>query len=217
LITQSLKSKYNKNNLLIYVPPLSEARLLASKLSQDTSMIIPPQLSIPEETIIEEPPSSTIPEDHLTLHDVSAIEMDIDVPNPDLSVSLLPFMPTANFETEQQNNKSIASTISDKTFVKTSLRPFSSEEEDGESDDDDTIMEESFITDTNENARPLLLTADRSIRRTAPPPREEKRSLLNQSSITKRKVSFREPLNVRPTIIVNNNISKLPTIASADS
>jgi hypothetical protein len=222
-------------------------------------MIIPCQLNVsttvPEETLIEEaPPISTIPENHLTLRDVSviekAIEMDHDIPNPELSVSLLPYIPTTNPE-EEQNNKSIASTISDKTFVKTSLKPFSSDEEsddDDDEDEEDTIIEESLITDNTENARPLLLTADRSIRRPAPPPppREGKHSLINQPSIEKskiklEKVSFREPLCVelnrsdktlllnnntfdaeksnfvRPTIVENQNTSKLPTIASAES
>jgi len=215
-------------------------------------MLIPPKLSmsatIHEETLIEEaPPISTIPENHVTLRDVSAIEkaieMDQDLPNPDLSVSLLPYIPTTNHE-EELNNKSIASTISDKTFVKTSLKPFSSEEESDEDDDDDededTVIEESIIGDNTENARPLLLTADRSIRR--PPSRD----LLNQPSIEKpkikkEKVSFREPLiieqnrssktillnnntfdaeksgYVRPTIVDNHNASKLPTIPSVES
>jgi hypothetical protein len=244
-----LKSKSNQQNKGIFqtIICFSEARLLASKLSQDTSMIIPPKLSmsatIHEETLIEEaPPISTIPENHVTLRDVSAIEMDQDLPNPDLSVSLLPYIPTINPE-EELNNKSIASTISDKTFVKTSLKPFSSEEESDEDDDDDdedTVIEESIIGDNTENARPLLLTADRSIRR--PPSRD----LLNQPSmekpkIKKEKVSFREPLiveqncpsktillnnntfdaeksdYVRPTIVNNHNTSKLPTIPSVES
>ncbi|CAF0933750.1 unnamed protein product [Adineta steineri] len=154
-------------------------------------------------------------------------------------------MPTANLEDEedeeqdheQQNNKSIASTISDKTFVKTSLKPFSSDEEsddDEDDDDDDTIMEESLTADSTENARPLLLTADRSIRR-PPPIREEK------PNIKQERVSFREPLVIehdhsnktlllnkttfdtekssfiRPTIVDKHNISKLPTIASDNS
>ena len=261
LITQTLKSKSTKRTYQsIIFSFLVEARLLASRLSQETSVIIPPQLSVSttvhEETLIEEPPPpplpSIIPDAHVTLRDVSfiekEIEMDHNIPNPELSVSLLPCIPTANLEEEDQNNKSIASTISDKTFVKTSLRPFSSEEEsdDDDDDDDDTIIEESLIADNTENARPLLLTADRSIRRPAPPPREEKLSLSNQPSIEKpqikqQKVSFREPLNIehnrpsktsllnksipdaeksnyiRPTIIDNPNTSKLPTIASADS
>jgi hypothetical protein len=167
--------------------------------------------------------------------------MEHDIPNPDLSVSLLPYIPTINHE-EENNNKSIASTISDKTFVKTSHQPFSSDEEstdDDDDDDDDTIMEESLVADNTENARPLLLTADRSIRRPAPTPvRQDKHSLSNPPSIKKEKVSFREPLctednrsdkplllnnntfdaeksdYVRPTIV---NTSKLPTIASAEN
>jgi hypothetical protein len=259
LLTQTLKSKSNKRKLLIYIL-FAEARLLASKLSQDALLIIPPQLSEPtsvhEETLIDElppPPVSAIPDNHVTLRDVSviekAMEMDHDIPNPDLSVSLLPYIPTTNPEEEeeeeqQQNNKSIASTISDKTFVKTSLRPFSSEEEsddDDDDDDDDTIIEESLLANNTENTRPLLLTADRSIRRPAPPPREEKLPLSDQPSLKKAKVSFREPLDVehsrsnktlllnkstfdteksnytRPTIVDNPNTSRLPAIASADS
>jgi hypothetical protein len=260
LLTQTLKSKSNKRKLLIYIL-FVEARLLASKLSQDALLIIPPQLSVStsvhEETLIDElppPPVSAIPDNHVTLRDVSviekAMEMDHDIPNPDLSVSLLPYIPTTNPEEEeeeeqQQNNKSIASTISDKTFVKTSLRPFSSEEEsdddDDDDDDDDTIIEESLLANNTENTRPLLLTADRSIRRPAPPVREEKLPLSNQPSLEKAKVSFREPLSVehsrssktlllnkstfdaeksnytRPTIVDNPNTSRLPAIASADS
>jgi hypothetical protein len=221
----------------------SEARLRASKLSQDTSLIVPDQLNmsttVHEETLIEDaqsPPKTTV--NHMTLRDVSAIEKametDQDLPNPDLSVSLLPYIPTTNPE-EELNNKSIASTISDKTFVKTSLKQFSSEEEsdDEDDDDEDTVIEESLIADNIENARPLLLTADRSIRR--PPSRDL--ANLDKSKIKQEKVSFREPLNhsektlllnnntsdaekssfVRPAIVENPNISKLPTIPSAES
>ncbi|CAF0769132.1 unnamed protein product [Adineta ricciae] len=248
LITQSLK----------------KARLLASKLSQDTSMILPPQLSVStavhEETINEEPPpaSAMIPEAHVTLPDVSVIEkaaeMNHEIPNSELSVSLLPCLPTAILDEENgsedeekpYSNKSIASTISDKTFVKTSLKPFSSDEESDDEDDEDTIIESSLIADNTENARPLLLTADRSIRRPAHPPslppvREEDHGLIHPPIIKQEKVSFREPLPVdpnvsnrtlllnkttfdaeesdfiRPTIDENCNISKLPTIPSADS
>ncbi|CAF0906973.1 unnamed protein product [Adineta ricciae] len=246
LITQSLK----------------KARLLASKLSQDTSMILPPQLSVStavhEETINEEPPASVmIPEAHVTLPDVSVIEkateMNHEIPNSELSVSLLPCLPTAVLDEENgsedeekpYSNKSIASTISDKTFVKTSLKPFSSDEESDDEDDEDTIIESSLIADNTENARPLLLTADRSIRRPAHPPslppvREENHVLVHQPMIKQEKVSFREPLPVdpnvsngtlllnkttfdaeesdfiRPTIDENCNTSKLPTIPSAD-
>jgi hypothetical protein len=208
-----------------------------SKLNMSTT--------IHEETAIEEPPpTSTIPENHVTLGDVSAIEkaveMDHEIPNPELSVSLLPCIPTVNPEEveEELNNKSIASTISDKTFVKTSLKPFSSDEEtddddDDDDDDEDTVIEESIIPDEIENARPLLLTANRSIRRPT------SRILPNQPSLEKpkikqEKVSFREPLItpnktllannntfdaeksdfVRPTIVENPNTSKLPTIHS---
>ena len=66
----------------------------------------------------------------------------------ELSVSLLPSVPTI----EEQ---SIVSTISDKTFVKSLATDFSSE------DEDETIVEPSYTDDP----RPLLFTADRSIRR----------------------------------------------------
>ena len=203
----------------------------------------------------ELPPTSTLPENHVTLRDVSVIEkateMEHDISNPDLSVSLLPCIPTITEEPEEEeeeeeemNNKSIASTISDKTFVKTSLKPvvkstlepFSSEEEsdeDEDEDDEDTVIEESIIPDETENARPLLLTADRSIRR--PPSRVLPN--LDKSLIKQEKVSLREPLNtsnrsllsnnktfdaeksnfVRPTIVENPNTSKLPTILSAEA
>jgi hypothetical protein len=206
-----------------------------SKLNMSTT--------IHEQTIIEEPQlTSTIPENHVTLGDVSAIEkaieMDHEIPNPELSVSLLPYIPTVNPEEEEVNNKSIASTISDKTFVKTSLKPFSSDEESDEDDDDDgddedTVIEESIIPDETESARPLLLTANRSIRIPTSrilsnPPSVEK------AKIKQEKVSFREPLNtshktllmnnntfdaeksnfIRPTIVKNSNTSKLPAIPS---
>ncbi|CAF4333564.1 unnamed protein product [Rotaria sp. Silwood2] len=238
---------------------LKKARLLASKLSQNTSLVIPSELNmsktVHEETLIEEPPppTSIVSDDHVTLRDVSAIEkaieIDHDLPIPELSMSFLPCIPTTNMEDEKQNNKSIASTISDKTFVKTSLKQFSSDEEtddDDDDDDEDTVIEESLITDNIENTRPLLLTADRSIRRLVTPLRQEKHSLLNQLSIEKtkikqEKVSFREPLHiennqsdktlllnnnsvvieksnhVRPTIIDNHSTSKLSPIKSADS
>ena len=195
--------------------------------------------TIHEETLVEEapplPPASTIPESHVTLGDVSAIEKitstDDQLINPELSVSLLPYIPTVNPE-EEMNNKSIASTISDKTFVKTSLKPFSSDEDetdDDDDDDEDTVVEESILPDETESARPLLLTADRSIRR---PP---SKVLPSQASgekmkIKQEKVSFREPLNIsQKTLLVNNNTfetevrpsffdqpntSKLPTILS---
>ncbi|CAF0848545.1 unnamed protein product [Rotaria sp. Silwood1] len=237
---------------------LKKARLLASKLSQNASFNIPSELNmsktVHEETLIEEPPTTSIAlNDHVTLRDVSAIEkaieIDHNIPNPELSMSLLPYIPTANLEEEKQNNKSIASTISDKTFVKTSLKQFSSDEEtddDNDDDDEDTVIEESFITDNIENTRPLLLTADRSIRRIVTPLRQVKPLLSNQLSIEKtkikqEKVSFREPLHiennqsdktllinnnsvdmeksnhVRSTIINNHSTSKLSPIKSADS
>src|SRR5580698_2348485 len=121
-------------------------------------MIIPSQLNmsttVHEETLMEEPqspPKETV--NHMTLRDVSAIEketeMETDITNPDLSVSLLPFLPTINHEDDKKDqNKSIRSTISDKTFVKTSLKPFSSEEE---TDEDETVIEESLVVDSKEN------------------------------------------------------------------
>ena len=123
---------------------VSEARLLTSKLSQDASISVPTQLP-----------------------DVSAIEKETE--EGDLSMSLLPFVPTINPPIDDEDNKSMASAISDKTFVKTSLQPFSSDEDDGDEEDEDTVIEESMITDPNEIARPLLLTADRSIRRPGAP------------------------------------------------
>ena len=101
---------------------------------------------------------------------MSAIEKETE--EGDLSMSLLPFVPTINPPVDEEDNKSMASAISDKTFVKTSLQPFSSDEDDGDEEDevdDDTVIEENLITDPNEIARPLLLTADRSIRRPAAP------------------------------------------------
>lgn len=193
---------------------------------------------IHEETVVEDPPpTSTIPETHVTLGDVSAIEKITETDhNPELSVSLLPFMPTVNPE-EEIANKSIASTISDKTFVKTSLKPFSSDEDsdddDEDEEDEDTVVEESIIPDETENARPLLLTADRSIRR---PPSKVLPSQISEDKIKikQEKVSFHEPLNtsqktlllnnntfdtdksdfVRPSIVDQPNTSKLPTILS---
>ncbi|CAF0850851.1 unnamed protein product [Adineta ricciae] len=214
---------------------LKKARLRASKLTQDSSMMVPSQLnmstSIQEQTLMEECPSpshSKEPINHMTLRDVSAIEkeaeMETDVLNPDLSVSLLPFITTVNPDDEKKSqNKSIRSTISDKTFVKTSLKPFSSEE-DMEDDDEenDTLIEQSFLTDTKESTRPLLLTADQSIRIRDQPSRKEKVSLPNKSleektKIKREKVSFREPIkihnaNTNPernrlgkTYLLNNN------------
>lgn len=172
-------------------------------------MIIPSQLNmsttIHEETLIEEPqspPKETV--NHMTLRDVSAIEketeMETDITNQDLSVSLLPFVATINHEEDKKkHNKSIRSTISDKTFVKTSLKPFFSEEE---TDEDDTIVEESLIVDSKETARPLLFTADQSIRIRDQSSQQEKLSLLNKSmeekpKIKQEKVSFREPIKIR--------------------
>jgi hypothetical protein len=263
--------------LIIYL----EARLRASKLSQDTSMSVPCQLNmsttVHEETLIEEgqsPPKTTV--NHMTLRDVSAIEketeMETDITNPDLSVSLLPFIPTINHEEEKkEHNKSIGSTISDKTFVKTSLKPFLSEEETDDDEEENTAVEESLLIDSKENTRPLLLTADQSIRIRDRSSRQEKLSSLNKSledkpKIKQEKISFREPIQirnyiqiiffssssskifllldnnniernrlgktfllnnntfdaeksdyVRPTIVINNDTSKLSPIASAES
>ena len=97
--------------------------------------------------------------EHVTLHDVSAIEKEHEDDQRDLSLSLLPFIPTS----QEGENKSIVSTISDKTFVKSSVKGFSSDDE--EEEDDETIIEDSFSYDPKEKDRPLLLTADRSIRR----------------------------------------------------
>ena len=241
-----------------------EARLLASKLSLEISKLNM-STTVHEETMAEEPLPSvpTIPDTHVTLRDVSVIEkaheMEHIIPNPELSVSLLPCIPTVTpeeeepepqpeqpppqeeeeeeAEEEEENNKSIASTISDKTFVKTSLKPtFSSDDDNDEDDDDDddededTIIEDSIIPDETESARPLLLTADRSIRR--PPSRVTPN--LDKSIVKQEKVSLKEPLNtpnksllsnnktfdaeksdfVRPTIVEPSNTSKLPTILS---
>jgi hypothetical protein len=168
--------------------------------------------TVHEETLIEDaqsPPKTTV--NHMTLRDVSAIEketeMETDITNPDLSVSLLPFLPTINHEEEKkEHNKSIGSTISDKTFVKTSLKPFSSEEEEEEEEMDEeeenTVVEESLVVDSQENTRPLLLTTDQSIRIRDRSSREEKLSLSNKSledkpKIKQEKVSFREPMKIR--------------------
>ena len=146
--------------------------------------------TVHEETLNEDVQSPSKPTvNHMTLRDVSAIEkeadMETDITNPDLSVSLLQFIPTVNPD-EGEQNKSIRSTISDKTFVKTSLKPIISEEETDDDEGDDTIVEESFHLDSKENARPLLLTADQSIRI-----REEK------PKIKQEKISFREPIKIR--------------------
>lgn len=192
------------------VVDILEARLRASRRSHDTSMIAPPQfdtsVTMHEETVMEEPESSgKAVTNHMTLRDVSAIaketEMDADMTSSDLSMSLLPFIATTHHPEDGEHNKSIGSTISDKTFVKTSLKPFSSEEEEEEEDDgDETMMDESLQVDRKERARPLLLTADQSIRlgdgRSS---RQEKVSLPNRSSkekpnIKQEKISFREPI-----------------------
>lgn len=169
--------------------------------------------TIHEETLVEEcsSPPRTETVNHMTLRDVSAIEketeMETDALNPDLSVSLLPFVATANPDDDKgKHNRSIASNISDKTFVKTSLRPFSSEEDEEEDEDaeDGTMMEESLLVDRKEAARPLLLTADQSIRirDRDRPSRQEKLSLPNRSleerpKVKQEKVSFREPVKAR--------------------
>lgn len=141
------------------------------------------------DTVLEECESFIKSSDanHVTLRDVSAIEketeMEIDMPQEDLSVSLLPFLPSNNnTDVENHLNKSTTSTISDKTFVKTSLKPIISETEsdadvDENSENDTTLMEDSLVIDNKEKARPLLLTADQSIR------------IPNKQSIKKEKLS----------------------------
>ena len=181
---------------------LIEARLRASKRSLDTSMVTPCQLNmsttVHEETMnedVQSPPKPTV--NHMTLRDVSAIEketdMETDITNPDLSVSLLQFIPTVNPE-EGEHNRSIRSTISDKTFVKTSLKPIiSEEEEETDEEGDDTVVEESFHVDSKENARPLLLTADQSIRIRD----RSNKSIEDKPKIKQEKISFREPIKIR--------------------
>ena len=248
----------------------SEARLRASKLSHDTSKVVPSQVNmstiVHEETLAQ--CSSKVAVNHMTLQDVSAIEKETElqtnITNPDLSVSLLPFMPTVNYKEQgKDHNKSTGSTISDKTFVKKSVTPSSSDEE----TDEDTVIEENLIVDSKENTRPLLFTADQSIRILDRPARQEQLSLPNKSFVQKpkikqEKVSLREPIKagrcygatfhlleilsfldcnaehnhlgktfllnnntfdadksgyVRPTITINDDALKLPTIASAES
>ncbi|CAF2053216.1 unnamed protein product [Rotaria magnacalcarata] len=243
---------------------LKKARLRASKLSQDTSMIGTSQLNVSttvhEETLVEESQSPVKAiGNHMTLRDVSAIEketeMETDITNADLSVSLLQFIPTVNNdEDKKEHNKSICSTISDKTFVKKSLKPITSEDEtDHDDDNEDTIVEESIINNSKEHIRSLLLTSDQSIRIRDRQSGQEKLSLSNKSleekpKIKQEKVSFREPIKinnhnsnvqqnhlgktfllnnhtfdaekseyVRPTIIINNDTSRLSPIASAES
>ena len=157
--------------------------------------------AIPEDTLMEEEEaeSSSSSEkpatNHMTLRDVSAIaketEMETDHPHADdLSVSLLPFLPSTD---DKQHNKSIGSTISDKTFVKTSLKPFSSEEDEGdETTADETMMEESFTLEKMEKSRPLLLTADQSIR--LPPPRVTIENPTEKIKVKQEKLSYREPM-----------------------
>ena len=198
---------------LVFFSP--EARLRASRRSQDNSMVAPCQLNmsttVHEETLVEEEHASPTKPigNHMTLRDVSAIEketeMETDMVNPDLSVSLLPFMPTVmNEQLEKEQNRSIRSTISDKTFVKTALKPFSSEEDEDTDQDEQnsTVVNESFVLDNKENTRPLLLTADQSIRIRDRSSRQEKGSLVNKSledkpKIKQEKVSFREPIKIR--------------------
>ncbi|UJR30842.1 hypothetical protein I4U23_018357 [Adineta vaga] len=212
---------------------LKKARLRASKRSHDSSIITPSHLNmsttIQEQTLIEECPSpsnSKEPVNHMTLRDVSAIEketeMEIDVINPDLSVSLLPFLTTINPDDEKkEHNKSIRSTVSDKTFVKTSLKPFSSEEDtdDDDNEENNTMIEESFVIDNGGTNRPLVLTADQSIRIRDQPSRKEKvslekKSLEDKTKIKQEKVSFREPIKIQNnpernrlgrTYLLNNN------------
>ncbi|CAF0950525.1 unnamed protein product, partial [Adineta steineri] len=241
-VEQDEEKEENKNDVSILLQArtltplitqtLKKARLRASKLSQDTSLIAASQLNmsttIHEQTLMEEeiqsPQKETV--NHMTLRDVSAIEketeMETDMINPDLSVSLLPFITTINHdEDKNKHNRSIASNISDKTFVKTSLKPFSSEEDEEEETDsgDNTVMEESLLLDNKETNRPLLLTADQSIRIRDHPSRHEKISLPNKSleekvKIKQEKVSFREPIKIHnnlerkclgKTFLLNNN------------
>ncbi|CAF0775656.1 unnamed protein product [Adineta steineri] len=239
---EEVEQEENKNDVSILLQArtltplitqtLKKARLRASKLSQDTSLIAASQLNmsttIHEQTLMEEeiqsPQKETV--NHMTLRDVSAIEketeMETDMINPDLSVSLLPFITTINHdEDKNKHNRSIASNISDKTFVKTSLKPFSSEEDEEEETDsgDNTVMEESLLLDNKETNRPLLLTADQSIRIRDHPSRHEKISLPNKSleekvKIKQEKVSFCEPIKIHnnlerkclgKTFLLNNN------------
>ena len=153
-----------------------------------------------DETLIDEPECSAKPTlNHLTLRDVSAIakeiEMDADMTNADLSVSLLQFIPTVNYDEHKQHNRSIASNISDKTFVKLSLKPIISEDE---PDNDTTLVDDSFLAERKENTRPLLLTADQSIRLDERSVRAEKSSVSNKSleerpKVKREKISFQEP------------------------
>ena len=206
--------------------------------------------TIHEDTMMEEAESPSklaaavaAVDNHVTLRDVSAIakeiEMESDVPHSDdLSVSLLPFLPsTTNSDDDKKLNKSIGSTISDKTFVKTSLKPFSSEEDEDDEDEDadETMMEQSFSLDKIDKSRPLLLTADQSIRLQSaenvkikqekvsyrPPPtienaapevRPSKILLSTNPTFKAEKSNF-----VRPTIVVTNDTSKLSPIASEES
>ena len=189
--------------------------------------MVPTELNISttvqeEEEIAEPLPTTSI--NHVTLRDVSAIEQETEpehrIEQADLSMSLLPFMPTmdspveeeddGNHQSQQQQNKSIASTISDKTFVKTSLKGFSSDEDDtDDEDDDETIVEDSLVGDAQENARPLLLTADRSIRRpTTISVRGQTPS--SERKIKRENITFREPLiaestSPRKTFLLNTN------------
>jgi hypothetical protein len=157
-----------------------------------------------DDTLMEEGdslPKSNV--NHMTLRDVSAIvkehDMDTDMSQVDLSVSLLPFIPTVNHADDKKHNKSIGSTISDKTFVKAASKPFSS---DDDSDHDNTLIEQSLLVDRNDKARHLLLTADQSIRLAARRSvRKDKLSLPNRTSreklqIKQEKLSFRQPIEI---------------------
>lgn len=174
-------------------------------------MIVPSHLnmsaSVHEETLIEESQSPIkIINNHMTLRDVSAIEkeaeMETDITTADLSVSLLPFIPSVNNDDDKiEHNKSICSTISDKTFVKKSLKPITSEDEDDD-DNDDTVVEDNVTDNSKENTRSLVLTADQSIRvRDQQQSIQENNSLTNKSleekpKIKQEKVSFREPIKI---------------------
>ena len=188
---------------------------MASKLSQDTSLAVPKELNI--STVIQEEipePVGTTSSNHVTLRDVSAIEEETEaehrIQQADLSMSLLPFMPSVEgTDQSEQQNKSIASTISDKTFVKTTSKGFSSDEEESD-EEDETIVEDSFTADAQENARPLLLTADRSIRRPTTV------SVRGQTPSSEMHVTFREPLNVETTSPRKTSLLNTDTFETAE-
>lgn len=208
----------------------SEARLLASKLSQDRSSSLKQSrletsenITTSEEisndnclnetskvdTIADEVPTSSMAQ--MTLGDVSAIEKESEsnehVLTSDLSMSLLP--PVTTLEPVVDHEKSMISTISDKTFVKSSVNGFSSSEEEDEEDynDDQTVIEESYTAELKESNQPLLLTADRSIRR---PPTIKDWNNLEKLHVKQERISSFPTRNVeqspqRKTFLVNMN------------